>query len=242
MKYGKLAKTVTAFALLITLAFVEAHPAYATTVDYYDPGYARFNGVFVNNWGVPIEGALKRGMDVSMYQGDIDWNLVAGDDIQFVFLRTGSLMSGVDPCFQKNIAGATKAGIPVGLYIKSYATDTELARLEAEFCVSCAMQGYPVTYPIVIDIEGDSLAALSNDQLLANINAFCEVVSSYGYKPMVYASKSWFQTKLSGVKYQKWVAQYSDVNDYTNNRKFWQATSHGHVNGVEGRVDIDFEY
>ena len=231
-------------AVVCTVLFMitQAGEVKATTADYYDPGYARFNGVFVNNWGAPIEGAVKRGIDVSMYQGTINWSEVAKDDVQFVFLRTGSLKSGVDPYFIRNLEGATKVGLPVGLYIKSYATDTDYAKMEAEYIVSCAMQGYPVTYPLVIDIEGEEMAGLSNEQLLANINAFCETVASYGFKPMVYASKSWFTGKLAGVTHDRWVAQYADVNDHTKNRKFWQATSRGRVNGIEGRVDIDFEY
>ncbi|MCR4655065.1 MAG: hypothetical protein K5770_02370 [Lachnospiraceae bacterium] len=239
---GKKIKIFVAAICTMMVMMAQAGEVKATTADYYDPGYARFNGVFVNNYGAPIEGAIKRGIDVSMYQGDINWAEVAKDDVQFVFIRTGSLKSGVDPYFIKNLEGATKAGLPVGLYIKSYATDTTYAKMEAEYIVSCAMQGYPVTYPLVIDIEGEDMAALSNDQLLANINIFCETVASYGFKPLVYASRNWFTGKLSGVTHEKWVAQYADVNDYTHRRRFWQATSHGHVNGIEGRVDIDFEY
>ncbi len=238
----KRTKILTSVVMLLATVLFFVQPVQATVADYYDPGYIRINGVFVNNWGQPIPGAVKRGMDVSMYQGDINWSLVAQDDIQFVFLRAGSFKSGMDPYFKKNLAGAASVGIPVGIYVKSYAPNEEYARLEAQFAVSCALQGYPVTYPIVIDMEGKELAALGSDQLVRNVNAFCQVVQSYGFKPMVYASRNWFVDYLPGIKWDKWVAQYKDYNDYTNNRKFWQCTSHGHVNGVEGRVDIDFQY
>lgn len=236
----KLIKVVTSVVLAFTLCATGTIVVPATTADYYDPGFCRMGGVFVNKVGAPIPGAFRRGIDVSYHQGDINWAQVAQNDIQFAFIRAGSFKSGIDSCFYKNIQGATAVGIQVGIYVYSYASTPEQASQEGLFAVSAA-RNYPVSLPLVFDIEGSTIANSSPENLQAMITSFSQVVEAAGYTPMIYSSKNNFVSKMGNISQDKWVAQYSNALQYSG-QAFWQATSHGYVPGVNGRVDIDFQY
>ena len=119
--------------------------------------------------------------------------------------------------------------------------EEEIAKLEATYTVMCA-QNYGATLPLVMDIEGSTLAALGTAQLQKNIQAFCDVVRAAGYTPMVYSSKSFMNTYIKSCPCDKWIAQYGDNFTYTGGAKYWQCSSHGWVKGIEGRVDIDFRF
>lgn len=237
---SKVFKAATSVVLAFALCASGAIVVPATTANYYDPGFCRVGGVFVSKSGAPIAGAFRRGIDVSYHQGDINWAQVAQNDIQFAFIRAGSFKSGIDSCFYKNIQGATAAGIAVGIYVYSYASTPEQASQEGLFAVSAA-RNYPVSLPLVFDIEGTTIANSSQENLMAMVNSFSQVVTAAGYTPMVYSSKNNFVSKLNGISQDKWVAQYADALQYSG-QAFWQATSHGYVPGVPGRVDIDFQY
>ncbi len=240
MKMKKISKLLTAILMTAVFVVTGVYGVNATTADYYDPGWNRVNGVFVNSAGAAIPGALKRGIDVSYHQETIDWNAVAASDIQFAFIRAGSFKSGLDAYFHTNMKGALAAGIPVGIYVYSYATTPEMAAQEGLFAVSCA-RDYPVSYPIAYDIEDSFHKGMTPDQLKALINSFCTTVQSAGYYPIVYSSKNWFTTRIGSVSQDTWVAQYGPVCSYPG-YSFWQSTSHGCVNGVPGRVDVDFQF
>ena len=237
---NRVMKALVTMVLTVSMVLTSAVGVFATTADYYDPGWNRVGGVFVNKSGVPIAGALKRGVDVSYHQGAIDWNAVAGSDIQFAFIRAGSFKSGLDSCFRANMSGAIAAGIPVGIYVYSYATTPEMAAQEGMFAISCA-KDYPISYPIAYDIEDTYHKGMTPDQLKALINSFCNTVQSAGYYPIVYSSKNWFTNRIGSVTQDTWVAQYADACAYPG-YSFWQPTSHGYVNGVAGRVDLDFQF
>jgi len=237
---SRLFKSVISISLAFTLCASGAVAVPATTADYYDPGFCRMGGVFVNKVGAPIPGAFRRGIDVSYHQGDINWAQVAQNDIQFAFIRAGSFKSGIDSCFYKNMQGAVSVGIQVGIYVYSYASTPEQASQEGLFAVSAA-RNYPVSLPLVFDIEGSTLANSSPENLKAMADSFSQVVLAAGYTPMIYSSKNNFTSKLAGVTQDKWVAQYADTLQYSG-QAFWQATSHGYVPGVPGRVDINFQF
>lgn len=238
--FNRLFKAMTSVALSIAICATGTIIVPATTADYYDPGFCRMGGVFVNKVGAPIPGAFKRGIDVSYHQGNINWAQVAQNDIQFAFIRAGSFKSGIDSCFYKNIQGATAVGIQVGIYVYSYASTPEQASQEGLFAVSAA-RNYPVSLPLVFDIEGATLANSSPENLKAMADSFSQVVMAAGYTPMIYSSKNNFISKLAGVTQDKWVAQYADACQYSG-YSFWQCTSHGYVPGVPGRVDINFQF
>ncbi|MDE5908156.1 MAG: hypothetical protein K2H52_05370 [Lachnospiraceae bacterium] len=190
---------------------------------------------------VTSSGSIARGIDVSMHNGTVNWGQVANSGISFTFIKVGSTKSGVDPQFAANITGAQAAGLKTGIYLYSYATTPEQAANEANLVLQW-IEPYTVNYPIVFDIEDKCHKNLTEQQLIDIINAFCTTIDAAGYYPMVYSNKNMFVQKLSITGWDKWVAQYNDTCEYNNNVCFWQYSSHGSVNGVGGRVDVNYQY
>lgn len=211
-------------------------------LETYAAGYDKISdGVYQMLDGTAINGVVARGIDVSHWKGDIDWQQVANDDVTFAML--GTRYSGqVDPYFRKNATEASAAGIRLGAYIYSYATDVTMAEAEADFILDL-IKDYPISYPVAFDIEDSSQSSLSPQQISDIINAFCSKIEAAGYHPMIYANDYWLANKidLSQVDYDVWVARY-EVKHAFENPVMWQATSSGSVNGVNGGVDINFQY
>ena len=203
--------------------------------------WKRVNGTYQMPDGSAINNVLFRGIDVSRWQGDINWSQVAADDVSFVMLGTRS-KGAVDPYFHRNIQQASAAGVKVGVYIYSLATTPEMAVDEANFVLDL-IHDYPVSYPVAFDMEDSTQGALSKDELAAIANAFCSRISQAGYYPVIYANDNWLANKLdmSKMDYPVWVARYSAKPAYQN-PVMWQATSTGAVNGISGNVDIDFQF
>ncbi len=233
-------KRICCTVITIILMAANTIPVYATVADYYDNGFFSFNGTYINRLAQPIPNVVKRGIDVSFYQGDINWKTVSENDVSFAFIRCGSYKLGPDYKFDYNMSEAKKYGIKRGIYIASIATTPEFAEMEAYYVLHCARQTSP-EYPLVIDMEG-AQAELTNDMRTKIATRFCEVIKSAGYTPMVYTSYHWFLTKFNENNFNKWVAQYDDICALQEEKWFWQCTSHGYIPGIEGRVDIDFEY
>ena len=229
-------------------------------VYYYDANHNKITGNQVIG-GVMYtfggDGALSqssgnRGIDVSKYQGNIDWGAVAASGINFAIIRVGyrGSSSGAlvqDPNFKKNISGATKAGIKVGLYFFTQAVNEAEAVEEASMAMSLA-SGYKVTYPIFIDTESASNGranGLSKSARTAVVKAFCQTVRNGGYKAGVYASKSWYANQLNASAlngYCIWVAQYNSSCTYSGKYDMWQYSSKGSVSGIKGNVDMNISY
>lgn len=229
-------------------------------VYYYDANHNKVTGNQVIG-GVMYtfggDGALSqssgnRGIDVSKYQGNIDWGAVAASGINFAIIRVGyrGSSSGAlvqDPYFKKNISGATKAGIKVGLYFFTQAVNEAEAVEEASMAMSLA-SGYKVTYPIFIDTEsasGGRANGLSKSARTAVVKAFCQTVRNGGYKAGVYASKSWYANQLNASAlngYCIWVAQYNSSCTYSGKYDMWQYSSKGSVSGIKGNVDMNISY
>ncbi len=203
--------------------------------------WKKVNGTYQMADGSAIQNVLHRGIDVSRWQGEIDWSQVAKDDISFVMLGTRS-KGAVDPYFHKNIQNASANGIKVGVYIYSLATTTDMAVQEADFVLSL-IADYPVSYPVAFDMEDSTQGNLSKSELAAIANAFCKRIQAAGYYPIIYANENWLNNKLdmSQMNYPVWVARYSARPTYQN-PVMWQATSSGSVNGISGKVDIDFQF
>ena len=229
-------------------------------VYYYDANHNKITGNQVIG-GVMYtfggDGALSqssgnRGIDVSKYQGNIDWGAVAASGINFAIIRVGyrGSASGAlvqDPNFKKNISGATKAGIKVGLYFFTQAVNEAEAVEEASMAMSLA-SGYKVTYPIFIDTESASNGranGLSKSARTAVVKAFCQTIRNGGYKAGVYASKSWYANQLNASAlngYCIWVAQYNSSCTYSGKYDMWQYSSKGSVSGIKGNVDMNISY
>lgn len=181
------------------------------------------------------------GIDVSKYQGNVDWAAVKNSGVSFAFIKAYSSYSGEDPYFARNINGANAVGIRTGVYVYSYATTVEAAVAEAN-AVLAIIQKYSITYPVAIDIEDSSQRNLSPEMLAAIANAFCATIENAGYYPMVYSSKSWFTRRIGPVAYDKWVAQYASECEYPGALSFWQYSCEGTVPGIAGQVDLNYQY
>ena len=191
------------------------------------------------------------GIDVSKYQSGINWQKVKNAGINFAIIRCGyrGYGSGVlvqDPKFASHISGAKAAGLRVGIYFFSQAITEAEAVEEASMAVKLANQ-YGINMPIAIDSEyaaggrgrADGLSKAERTRITV---AFCNTVANSGYKPMVYASKSWFASHLDVSQfgsYRIWVAHYAEKCGYGGRYDIWQNTSKGSVDGVPGNVDMN---
>lgn len=183
---------------------------------------------------------LAKGVDVSKYQGAVNWSAVKNAGYNFAFIKIGSAKSGLDPYYAANMAGANAAGLKVGAYVYSYATTVEGAITEAQFAIA-ALEPYTVSFPVVYDLEDSVHKNMTPDQLAALTVAFCTTVQSAGYYPMVYSSKNWMVGKIAATPFDKWIAQYNSVCEYPN-PAFWQFTSSGSVPGIAGRADLNYQF
>ena len=188
--------------------------------------WKKVRGVYQMPDGTTIPGVLARGIDVSRWQGDVNWRQVAADDVSFVMLGTRS-KGAVDPYFHKNIQEAHDAGIKVGVYIYSLALNPEMAVQEADFVLDL-IKDYPVSYPVAFDMEDSTQGVLSKEELAAIANAFCSRIREAGYYPIIYANENWLKNKLdmSLMNYPVWVARYNQMYTYAS-PVMWQATSTG---------------
>lgn len=193
------------------------------------------------------------GIDVSAYQGDIDWDKVKASGVDFVIIRAGyrGSKTGVlveDSCFKKNLQGAREAGIQVGVYFFTQATNEVEAVEEASMVVSL-LENSKIDYPIFIDTEGaggngraDLLDAETRTKVCV---AFCKTVESAGYHGGVYASRSWYYRNLNASDLEEfviWDAEYVGNPQYTGKYDMWQYTSSGLIDGINTRVDLDVSY
>lgn len=224
---------------------------------YYDKngkpvtGEQTINGIIYNfaSDGKLVEN-LGAGVDVSKWQGTIDWKKVKQSGINFAIIRCGGRYQSSralykDPMFAQNMSGASAAGIKVGIYLYSTAMTEAEAVEEASLAASMA-KGYAVSLPIFIDMEdAPTQGTLSNAQRTAIATAFCQTIKSAGYTPGVYASYNWWTTKLNASalsKYRVWIARYNKTLGYSGKCDIWQYSSTGTVPGINGAVDVNKAY
>lgn len=189
--------------------------------------------------------ALKRkGIDVSYAQGEIDWERVKASGVEFAILRCGygdDLESQDDSRYRANADACTRLGIPFGLYLYSYATDTKHAASEAEHILRLA-RDYRPAYPLYYDLENqETVGQLTNAEIAQVAQVFHDRVEKAGYFAGTYANKNWWTTRLTDPRFEKWakwVAQYPTLT-YTGTLGMWQYASDGRVNGINGSVDRD---
>ena len=205
------------------------------------------------------ERGKSNGIDVSKWQGKIDWQKVKNSGIEFAFIRIGYRgENGIiykDDNADYNIQQAQKAGVLVGVYFFSTAVSEAEAREEAEWTLQ-AVEGYPISYPIVYDCEGykhslNRMFNLTAEQRTNNAIAFMSTVEEAGYDAMFYGAKGeianeayWDIARIE-KEYKVWVALYSEVAypenekpDYNGKCAAWQYTNKGHVDGISGNVDM----
>lgn len=195
----------------------------------------------------------KIGIDVSKWNGEIDWDKAKNAGVEFAIVRagyrgsvTGSLVE--DPYFHANMKGAAASGIPVGVYFFTQAVN-EVEAVEEASAVLRLVEEYQLTYPIYIDSEGaggDGRAdGLDAETRTLVCEAFCRTISNAGYQAGVYASRNWLNHNLYMDRlqqYQTWLAEYRSVPLYQGYYQMWQYTSKGKINGIKGNVDINIRY
>lgn len=201
---------------------------------------------------------LVYGIDVSRWQGDIDWSKVAADGITFAMIKCGGGDDGLyeDRKFRQNIQGALANGIQVGIYFYSGATDAKTAYDEASFCINL-IKDYQITYPVAFDWE---LNSGDYDEVTQACETFCNVVKSYGYQPMVYTNRNRWYSSFDGEKlankFKVWMACYWSEYYYTSTRwqygddlasfrwhyDMWQYGVTDTVDGIDGYVDMNIAF
>ncbi len=191
-----------------------------------------------------------KGLDVSEFQGIVDWAQVKGAGYQFAMLRAGYGFRTPDQQFRRNAAECNRIGLPAGAYWFCYALSPEDARKEADGCLE-VIAPYRMEYPICYDIEHASVTYAEQNGVTITpalatqiVTAFCDRIEERGYFAMYYSNQNFLETYLSrdlNRRYALWFARYGsryDGIDYG----IWQYTSTGSIPGIAGNVDLDTGY
>lgn len=188
-----------------------------------------------------------KGIDVSKWNGTIDWKAVAASGVQFAMVRAGIGKSKggatVDPRFLDNVYGAHENGIHVGVYLYSYAMSAEAAMKEADSLIGIlAPVGEKITFPVAYDLEDDSQKSLGRDVCGQMVQSFCSEVRNAGFVPVLYTNPNWLSNYvLAPDDVELWIARW-----YTSwagrDCAMWQYTDKGTVPGISGNVDMNISY
>ena len=189
------------------------------------------------------------GIDVSNHQGDIDWETVKNSGVEFVFIRIGyghnreaKIME--DEKFRQNLEEARNAGLKVGLYFYSYATEIWEAEEQANWIVK-TLNGEKIDLPIVFDYETWKSFPTYNINIV-DLNKvakrFLDILHDNGYEGMNYSSKYYLNTIWNISEYPTWLAHYVSKTNYDKDFKVWQFSNTGEVPGINGFVDLDVLY
>jgi lysozyme len=190
---------------------------------------------------------MKKGIDVSYAQGVIDWEAVKNSGNEFAILRAGYGMGHIDSQFARNAAECNRLGIPIGVYWFGYALSADEAAQEAQKCVE-AIKTYKITYPVCYDYEYDSVryaknkgVSIGREQATAFARAFLDAIKAAGYIPGLYSNYDYAKNMfdLSQLPYDLWYAWYNNTCNRSDDL-LWQYSSSGVVNGISGKVDLDY--
>ena len=229
----------------ITAAYIYTH------VDVRDKGKwygdeVHGNSTVTDDFYKYFGGEDMKGIDVSVHNGNIDWNKVKADGIEFAILRAGfgRLEKQKDEKFEQNYAGAKAVGIPVGAYWYSYAMDEDEARLEADVFLK-VIKGKQFEMPVYFDLEEKKQFDLGKEKVSAIMRAFLEKVEKAGYFVGLYGSASSLTTHTADdikSRYTIWLAHWVDKTNYSGAYGIWQYSEKGKVDGINGNVDLDICY
>lgn len=191
----------------------------------------------------------KIGLDISKYQGEVDFNKLSENKVEFVMLRVGyqtdfNGTSEIDPYFYNNMEKLKGLNIPVGVYFHSYATTTKEAHEQALWVLE-KIKDYDISLPIVFDFESwDKFSSLKLS--LHDINnisrTFLSTIKSNGYQAMNYSSKFYLENIWDISEYPVWLANYTSKTEYAGDYVMWQLCNNGKIDGINGAVDIDILY
>ncbi len=191
---------------------------------------------------------LKKGIDVSHHNGDINWQAVKDSGIEFAIIRTGygreNWDKQTDRKLRANIDGAKAVGMPIGAYHYSYATNPEEALREADFFID-RLKGTQWEYPVFFDFEDKCQKGLSIEQKTDIITTFLQKLQEAGYYCGYYTFLNWQRNCLDMSRLgsnELWIAHWNSECGCQQPYGIWQYTSNGSVPGIEGRVDLDYCY
>ena len=192
----------------------------------------------------------KIGIDISYWQGKIDYKKVKNSGVQFVIIRIGrqkgkNLEYVLDKKYKEYIEGFNKVKLPVGVYFYSYADSNEEAIKQAKWVVK-NIKKYDIELPVVFDWENfDHYRAynLSFYNLTKMADSFMNEIENNGYEAMLYSSKAYLESVWMETKHDVWLAHYTGKTDYDGKHTIWQITDRGKVPGINNStVDIDVMY
>ena len=189
---------------------------------------------------------MRRGIDVSAYQGRIDWTKVK-PYIDFAIIRCGygnNIRSQDDVYYERNASLCEELSIPYGIYLYSYATTLDEARSEVEHTLRL-IKDKKLEYPVFLDVESKRQMALPKEDLIEIVKYYCEEIQDAGYYVGIYSSLDRFKSNLDSKEldpYDKWVAEWGDEFTYTKEAGMWQYTSYEELSGINGRVDGDIAF
>ena len=229
----------------ITAAYIYTHVDVRPNGKWYGDE-VHGNNTVTDDFYKYFGGEDMKGIDVSVHNGNIDWNKVKADGIEFAILRAGfgRLEKQKDEKFEQNYAGAKAVGIPVGAYWYSYAMDEDEARLEADVFLK-VIKGKQFEMPVYFDLEEKKQFDLGKEKVSAIMRAFLERVESTGYFTGLYGSASSLTTHTADdIKshYTIWLAHWVDKTNYGGAYGIWQYSEKGKVDGISGNVDLDICY
>lgn len=211
-----------------------------------DPNaWEKVDGQFVNSNGEVIPGAVMKGIDVSEHNGEIDWEKVKNDGIDFAIIRCGygqDMESQDDDYWEANVEACEALGIPYGVYLYSYADTLEKAQSEAQHVLRL-LKGHDPAYPVYYDLEDNITLELSDSMKTQIATTFCNIITDNGYETGVYSSLYWWNDYLTDPvfnNWSRWVAQWNPTCDYQGEYDLWQCSSTGQVDGINGNVDLNF--
>ena len=180
-----------------------------------------------------------KGIDISHHHPDLDVALIKENGFDFVILRSNSGMSTRDKCFEAQYKRAAEVGLPIGVFVDSYAVTEEAAVREAQFALSI-LAGRPAQLGIYMDIEDQGgQYSLSNAKLTAVTRAFCRTIRAGGYIPGLYGGELGLFHKVDANAADAiiWVARYG--HEPNTPCDLWQMTNEGRINGYSHNLDID---
>lgn len=185
-----------------------------------------------------------KGIDVSKWQGNIDWSKI--NNVDFVIIRAGygREISQKDETFERNYAGAKAAGLNVGAYWYSYADSVEDAKKEARVCIE-VLKGKQFEMPIYFDLEEKKQFDKGKQFCSELVKAFCNELEKAGYFAGLYISRWYLQNYITedvAKRYALWIAEYGTKLNYVGQYGMWQNSSTGAISGINGNVDTDICY
>ena len=190
-----------------------------------------------------------KGIDVSEFQGFINWDKVKADGIEFAILKLGNIYdydaNYKDSKFETNYKNARAQGIKIGAYIYNYCNTVDTLKEGLEWALE-QLDGKKLDMPIYLDMEDKDIQGETVETLTEQCNEFAKYVKSKGYQVGVYANANWLKNELNMSDFDKdlsiWVAQYKVSKPQIENPDIWQYTSDGSISGISGRCDMNYLY